>query len=83
MIFTVTWTPIAEQRLATLWNVGPDRQAIAEAADCIDHLLRHNPNHHGESRDANRRVLFIPPLAVLYRVDEDDRMVQVLDVWRF
>jgi hypothetical protein len=83
MIFTVTWKPIAERRLATLWNAGPDRQAIADAANSIDQILRQNPNEHGEARDAKRRVFFIPPLAVLYRVDEGDRMVHVLDVWRY
>jgi hypothetical protein len=82
MIYTVAWKPIAEQRLTNLWIAGPDRQSITNAANRIDQLLRRDPDQQGESRDAKRRILFVPPLAVLYRVEEGDRIVHVLDVWR-
>jgi len=43
MIFTVVWRPEAERALADLWNRAEDRQAITDAADTIDALLRTGP----------------------------------------
>ena len=81
MKYTVIWRPAAEGRLSDLWTAGPDRQAIAEAANRIDSALKAGPRQQGESRDDKRRVFFVQPLAVLYSIDEGDCMVYVLDVW--
>jgi hypothetical protein len=40
MHFTVTWDPSAEAELTNIWLTAPDRQAVADAADEIDRLLR-------------------------------------------
>jgi hypothetical protein len=82
MIYTVVWKPIAEQRLTKLWIAASNRQSVADATNRIDQRLRREPDQQGESRDAKRRILFVPPLAVLYRVEDDDRTLHVLDVWR-
>jgi plasmid stabilization system protein ParE len=82
MTFTVIWRPSAEQKLATIWTDGDDRQSIADAADAIDALLRTQPTHVGESRDANTRILTVSPLSVYYDVNENDRLVAVWAVWR-
>ncbi len=82
MIFTVLWQQRAEARLADLWTQGPDRNAIAEAADEIDRLLQRDPQSRGESRDLGERILFVPPLSVLFSVDEADRKVYVMLVDR-
>ena len=50
MRFTVIWRPSAEQKLAEIWTDADDRQAITDAADAIDVLLRTRPTEVGESR---------------------------------
>jgi hypothetical protein len=80
--YTVLWKPVAESCLSELWTIGPDRQAVADAANFIDIVLKNDADKQGEARDATRRVLLVPPIAVLYKVEEQDRKVFVLDVWR-
>jgi hypothetical protein len=81
MNYTVVWVRSAEAMLAHLWNTAPDRNAAARASNTIDNLLGCNPMEVGESRSDPYRMLIVPPLAVHYKVSEDDRLVQVLRVW--
>ncbi len=83
MNYTVLWSRVAEQRLAAIWNSARSRQAVTDAANAIDRALRTDADRRGESRPDNTRVLFVPPLGVLYSVREQDCMVNVLKVWRF
>lgn len=83
MKYSVYWSPKAEQRLATLWNNAPNRQAVADAANAIDQALPHNPHYLGESRTPETRIFFWPPLGILYTILEQDHFVKVLDVWRY
>jgi hypothetical protein len=80
MDWTVVWLPDAEIELAELWLASIDREATTAAADQIDQLLRNSPETAGESRTADRRILIIPPLAVIYRAFPDDRFVRVSSV---
>jgi hypothetical protein len=80
MNYTVLWLPAAENSLAAIWADAADRSAAA--ADTIDALLRQDPHSRGESREGNRRVLFVRPLGVDYRVLEEDRVARVISVWR-
>ncbi|HEY1379975.1 MAG TPA: type II toxin-antitoxin system RelE/ParE family toxin [Gemmataceae bacterium] len=82
MSFTVEWMPLAERRLTELWNAGPDRQSIADAADQADILLQQDPLGHGESRAGDTRLMFVRPLSLLFRVDVQARVVQVIRVKR-
>jgi hypothetical protein len=83
MKHTVVWLPSAEADLAGVWLEAPDRQAVADAADDVDRRLRYLPEQQGESRPEGRRMLIVPPLAVIYRVSPADCLVRVLGVWRF
>lgn len=83
MTFTVTWLPDAEAELAELWMSAADPQPVQIAADQIDKQLRYRPHDVGESRSDERRVLISPPLAVIYRIRDEDRLVQVLHVQEF
>ncbi len=49
MKYTVVWLPSALTMLAELWNDGPDRAAITQAANRIDRNLLVDPLHYGES----------------------------------
>lgn len=82
MTYTVMWRPSAERCLAEIWTNAEDRQAITEAANDIDALLRTDPMGVGESRVVNIRILTVSPLTIYYDVHEEDRLVAVWAVWR-
>ena len=81
MRYTVVWLPPAEARLIDLWMQAADRQAVADASDRLDIELAVDPETKGISRGKffQREE---PPLAVLYHVAPDDRMVRVVAVKR-
>ncbi|MHC4176588.1 MAG: type II toxin-antitoxin system RelE/ParE family toxin [Planctomycetota bacterium] len=82
MSYTVVWKPAAEEELAQLWTDADDRNAVTAAADEIDRLLRSSPHKQGESRRGSVRVVFIDPIGVFFDVQDQDRLVSVLRVWR-
>jgi hypothetical protein len=82
MNFQVLWVSEAEEELAAIWIAAADRNAITTAAHVIDSTLRTDPQHAGESRDEDRRVLLERPLGVVFAVSPEDRTVHVLSVWR-
>jgi hypothetical protein len=79
MRYTVVWVPSAENDLASIWIVAPDRQGVADAADEIDRILRVRPYDAPEEQGGTRRLV-VEPLEVVYTVSEDDRLVRVLQV---
>ena len=81
MKFSVVWQPDAEAKLAKLWERSSDRAAFASAANHIEQVLRSYPDRAGEDRYDGDRVMFEPPLGVVFRLMLEDRMVQVLRVW--
>jgi plasmid stabilization system protein ParE len=83
MMYTVVWTPSALRDLADLWNNATDRAAVTSAADTIDSLLARDPLSQGEARAGSRRILVVESLAVYFEVRDLDRLVTVLDVWRW
>jgi hypothetical protein len=60
-----------------------DRNAVTQAANEIDRRLQTNPDQEGESRSDGRRLLLVNPLAVLFEVVPDDRIVSVIAVWQY
>lgn len=82
MTYTVVWIKLAQGELANLWTNSTARQDVADAADRIDSILRLHPYEYSESRDGDLRILFVPPLAVLFNVSDDDCLVSVRAVWR-
>jgi hypothetical protein len=59
-----------------------DREAITNVARALDRRLARNPMEQGESRPNGLRIAFELPLGVLYEIREDQRLVQVVAVWR-
>jgi plasmid stabilization system protein ParE len=82
MSYTVVWKPAAEEELTQLWTDADDRSAVTAAADEIDRLLKSAPHDQGESRRGSVRVVFTGPLGVFFDVQDEDRLVSVLRVWR-
>ena len=56
------------------------RSAVTQAANSVDQPLRHDPLLRGETYSRTTRSLVVPPLLVMYRVYEDDRLVRILAV---
>ena len=83
MKFTVVWKPTAKNELAKLWINAKDRSHVRLAADRIDYLLKWDPSFRGESRKETTRILLVPPLGVEFEVHEEDRIVNVIAIWRF
>jgi hypothetical protein len=81
-MFRVRWAKRALDQLADLWNraAPPDRRAITQASHEAEQRLRRNAPSEGESRPRGRRILFVPPLAVTFRVEPDGQTVSVLGV---
>jgi len=81
MTYTVVWKPDAHAELADIWTSSQNRQALSEATNHIDHLLKTAPHQQGESRDGSLRIMFVEPIGVIFDVSEDDRIVSVVNVW--
>ncbi len=84
-MFRVEWLEVALDELARLW-VPADaalRQELTAASHEIDRRLQRDPYHEGESRPGGRRLTFVAPLAVTFRVEADGKTVTVLDVLLF
>ena len=83
MNYRIVWKPEAEKRLTTIWLDAADRQAVTDAARMIDWRLSHDPKSQGEGRDAGRRILFVPPLGVIFKVNSRTKTVHVVTVWQY
>jgi hypothetical protein len=79
--FSLQWSRRALDALARIWVESPkNRGEISQAAATVDQILAVDPEERGESRDKGRRVLFVLPLVVTFRVDVDRGVVRVLDL---
>jgi len=81
-MFRVEWLQSALDELATQWTLAAstERQAITAATHAIERRLAEDPVHEGESRVKGRRITFVPPLAVTFRIEADAKTVTVLQV---
>ena len=80
--FTVVWVRDAQDELADAWLSAPDRNAISDAANLIDSELAVDAAAKGIELSEGIRALFAPPLRVLFTVNGEDRIVEVLRVRR-
>jgi len=84
-MFRVRWEETALNELAALWLAANAalRQAITTASSQIDQLLQTDPLGQSESRPDGRRILFVSPLGITFRIEEDGETVSVLRIWLF
>ena len=80
MKFTVVWKPAAERQLAEIWLTATDRRAITTATEELESALATRPEDIGESRPLDCRIAFVQPLAVTFRVNIADRLVEVVSI---
>jgi hypothetical protein len=81
----VRWQKKARNELAQAWLQADsaERKAITAASHEIDQRLRKDPRNEGESRTKNRRIMFVQPLVVIFRVEKDGKTVSVLQIRLF
>lgn len=82
MRFVCRWRQAATDDLAEIWldADSANRYRITAAAREVDRLLQRDPDVEGESRDGDRRILFVAPLVITYRVDAWANKAEVLRV---
>jgi hypothetical protein len=82
--YRVVWIASAVDELAHAW-INADsqlRELIVAAAHYIDEQLAMNPYAASESRPGGRRIQFVFPLGIHYRI-ENDATVVVTHLWCF
>lgn len=80
MKYMVVTAPVADHQLADIWLKAADRQSVADAFNSIESLLKYDAHLKGRQHPNGWRGFVVPPLAVTYRVSEDDRLVRILSV---
>jgi hypothetical protein len=79
--YSVRWTRRALDAVAQAWlDNSIDRSAITEDVVTADEVLAIDPSSHGESREENRRVVFLNALVLTIQVENGRRVVSVLNV---
>jgi hypothetical protein len=81
MKWTVVWVDNSEEELADIWLHAEDRQAITLASHRIERELRENADIKGEEFYGDR-IYQHGPLALVYQVVPEDRLVRVTQVQR-
>lgn len=84
-MFRIEWVQSALDELSDLWLLADStqRQAITAATHSLEQRLLSDPANEGESRAGNRRITFVSPLAVRFRLEADGQTVTVLQVRLF
>jgi hypothetical protein len=78
--YAATWLNSAQMHLAQIWNDATDKQAVTRAANAIDVELATDADRKGNPVPEGLRSLSIPPLHVLFEVQEQDRLVEVASI---
>ena len=74
-MYKVRWKRKAKAALAKLWGEAEDRNSVTVAAHLIDEMLRNKTV--SLSFDL-KHILVIRPLAVRYKIDNDDMKIIVV-----
>jgi hypothetical protein len=84
-MYRVRWERRALDELARLWMQANavQRQSITAASHALDQRLGVDPHREGESRSNGRRITFVPPLAVDFRIEADGQTVSAPQVRLF
>lgn len=75
--YTVVWHEQALDDLAAIWSASDRQQAVTESVSRIDRTLRTDPAVKGVDFYGDR-LLVVLPLAVVYVIKEQDRIVEVV-----
>jgi hypothetical protein len=80
-MFAVVWSHEAFEQMNGIVSRHPARKReFAAALHILAQLLNVSPAEVGESREEDFRILFVGPLVIDYRVDDAQRIVEVVRV---
>jgi hypothetical protein len=79
--YTVAYLDGALEKLASIWENATDRSVIAQAADTADNILASSPLRHAVPLSEGLWRLDVDPLRIYFTLQEEDRLVQVGDVF--
>lgn len=84
-MFCVYQNQKAMTLLQQTWEIADDslRNAIGQAIQHIGRALQNDPHEQGESRLSGTRILFQAPVAVIFEIDEEKKMVRILRAWTY
>ncbi len=77
--YTVVWHEKAIDDLAGVWIASEQQQAVIASVTSIDRILRSDPSIKGVDFYGDR-LLVVLPLAVVYVVKDQDRVVEIVAV---
>ena len=77
--YTVVWRNSAVQELSQIWLHSTKRNEVTRSSDAIDKTLTYDPMDRGRDYFGDR-YLIVHPLWVVYRIENADRIVEVLQV---
>jgi hypothetical protein len=80
MRYTVTYTKDALDALARQWIAASDRNAMTNAGDEIDRILREDASKKGCNAGGGLRQLIVAPLIAEFTVEDNDRLVTVWEI---
>lgn len=81
-MYRIQWNRRALARLPAIWVGATDRNAVTTASTGVDQALAQNAENVGESRPGNRRVMYVSPLGIRFKVYPDRNLVRVLACWQ-
>lgn len=77
--YTVVWHEKALDELAGIWIASEQQQAVTGSVNRVDRILRSDPSIKGVDFYGDR-LLVVFPLAVVYVVKGQDRVVEIVAV---
>ena len=80
MKFTVTWTTEAENTLCELFMAISEPGEFSRLVNEIERELGRNPEHVGESRNGQLRVVMQDHVGILFEINAVDRTVNVIHI---
>ena len=80
--YTVVWHLRAEDQLAEIWLNAKDKANVSAASNAIESEVAIDPDLKGFEVVANVRVLVITPLAAVFEIFADDRLVRIAKISR-
>jgi plasmid stabilization system protein ParE len=81
--FKVVWRQSALEDLAAIWLEEQDRERVTRAANSVERMLSDDPRSKGDEFYGDL-LLTTDRLEVTYAVEDEDRLVRVLQVrWHF
>jgi hypothetical protein len=83
-MYLAVWSEHALDDLADVWVSAnpPVRERIETAVRRVNLILRDFLDEFGESRDKGRRIGFVEPLIVIFRIIRESATVRIDHVWR-